>query len=322
MYPASGLKRSLHGIVYQLQLIMLFLHRGFKYNKDFKLAIEMDMAEKFDDVVFRYNGSTQGKWRFLQAKHKQDKIKNKINVNALINTIDGDFSLLKYFFSFYKIRNNEYFAEDELEDFTICTNTDFDFRPKNNRDPDQNQKWENYFSDAKELKHDKILHFEGEQGKERRFKKDTIQFVADEIKSSLNNYFKVVKDDKKLIDTSELDETEKSNITEKKEALAENIEPQENIQLSDMEIFLSNFDAGIDTNLISYIQEFLEKFRFVTDYPDVDKLNSLIGEEVRAKFKLLNVDLATDSFQKKCLIGLRQKKESFIHKKMLKKSSA
>lgn len=54
-YRASGLKRTLHGTIYQLKVLMLFAYRAyhFKY-EDFKLATEMNRAEKFDDVVLEY----------------------------------------------------------------------------------------------------------------------------------------------------------------------------------------------------------------------------------------------------------------------------
>lgn len=53
-YPASGLKNTLHGNVYQLKLLMLFLKTALNKGYSFKLATEMNDAEKFDDVVLRY----------------------------------------------------------------------------------------------------------------------------------------------------------------------------------------------------------------------------------------------------------------------------
>ncbi|PWU14886.1 MAG: hypothetical protein C5B45_03805, partial [Chlamydiae bacterium] len=47
-YPASGLKHSLHGNIYQLKLLMLFMHRGMKERYNFRLSTEWDAAEKFD----------------------------------------------------------------------------------------------------------------------------------------------------------------------------------------------------------------------------------------------------------------------------------
>lgn len=67
---ASGLKLSLHGVIYQVKLLMLVVKRadGLKY--DFRLASEMDAAEKLDDIVLKYKRMTYSStwnWRFIQA---------------------------------------------------------------------------------------------------------------------------------------------------------------------------------------------------------------------------------------------------------------
>jgi hypothetical protein len=90
----------------------------------------MSAAEKFVDVVLQYvkAGSDVKCCRFLQAKHFQTESKsNKITANDLLQKEDGKFSLQKYFLSFQKIKRNPNFHSGELQDFIICTNTDFDF---------------------------------------------------------------------------------------------------------------------------------------------------------------------------------------------------
>lgn len=129
-YPASGLKNSLHGVYYQLRLLMLFFKRGLDKGYDFSLATEWDAAEKFDDLVFRYKdsqGDTQ--YRFLQAKHKLDE-DEKITVGKLLTEDkNGEFNLEKYFVSYLKIKKNTGFRLGILQDFIICTNIDFDIDP-------------------------------------------------------------------------------------------------------------------------------------------------------------------------------------------------
>jgi tetratricopeptide (TPR) repeat protein len=126
-YTASGVKSSLHGTVYQLKLLMLFLKRGLDIGHSFLLATEMNDAEKFDDVVFEYiDGQGQRKYRFLQAKHKQDE-SEKIRVNDLLTEKDNEFSLQKYFISYRKIKQNPRFLNRLLKDFVICTNINFEF---------------------------------------------------------------------------------------------------------------------------------------------------------------------------------------------------
>lgn len=125
-YSASGPKHSLHGNIYQLKLLMLFLERGVDQNYDFRLATEWDAAEKFDDLVFKYTDQGKTKYRFLQAKHKQDEAK-KISIGGLLTKDKGgEFNLEKYFISYLKIKDNQAFRNGDLEDFIICTNIDFD----------------------------------------------------------------------------------------------------------------------------------------------------------------------------------------------------
>ena len=124
-YSASGLKNTLHGDIYQLKLLMLFLKRGLDKGYSFRLATEMDDAEKFDDLVFEYENERKDGTicRFLQAKHTQDETK-KISFRDLLADEDKDFSLQKYFMSFRKIKGNPKFKGCEIKDFVICTNTD------------------------------------------------------------------------------------------------------------------------------------------------------------------------------------------------------
>ncbi|GHM58917.1 MAG: hypothetical protein sL5_10210 [Candidatus Mesenet longicola] len=127
IYQASGLKSSLHGNIYQLKLLMLFLKRGMNKGYNFHLATEWDMAEKFDDLVFRYTDNQgQTKYRFLQAKHKQDEDR-RITIGDLLTTNkNGEFNLEKYFISYLKIKNNQSFQDGDIQDLIICTNIGFD----------------------------------------------------------------------------------------------------------------------------------------------------------------------------------------------------
>lgn len=126
-YSASGLKTSLHGTVYQLKLLMLFMKRGLDLGYKFRLATEMDAAEKMDDLVFRYEEGGKQVFRFLQAKHKQNEDK-KISVNDFLTETEGEFSLQKYFTTFRSIKNNPMFngVNEEIRDLILCTNIDYD----------------------------------------------------------------------------------------------------------------------------------------------------------------------------------------------------
>jgi hypothetical protein len=125
----SELKRALHGSVYQLKVLMLFLKRGLTNGYSFKLATEFAPAGKFDDVFFQYlpknaKGS-EFVYRYLQAKHKLED-SSKIKLNDLLKEKDDDFSLQKYFVSHRKIKKNLK-AGESIKDFIICTNINFDF---------------------------------------------------------------------------------------------------------------------------------------------------------------------------------------------------
>jgi len=150
-YSASGLKNTLHGNIYQLKLLMLFLKRGLDKGYFFRLATEMDDAEKFDDLVFEYeNERKDGKiCRFLQAKHKQDESK-KISDSDLL-TEKGDFSLQKYFTSYRKIKGNPKFKGCEIKDFIICTNIDLEKDLSESFEPVEGE--------------DNILKYNGEESK-------------------------------------------------------------------------------------------------------------------------------------------------------------
>ncbi|WP_265017698.1 tetratricopeptide repeat protein [Wolbachia endosymbiont (group A) of Andrena dorsata] len=117
----------MHGNIYQLKVLMLFLHRGVLYQHSFRLGTEIEEARKFDDLVFEYIQGSKKAYRFLQAKHTQDEDNKKIGVgNLLTKDKSGEFGLAKYFISYLKIKNNQDFADGNLKDFIICTNIDFD----------------------------------------------------------------------------------------------------------------------------------------------------------------------------------------------------
>ena len=132
---SSGLRNSLHGNVFQLKLWMLFLIRGIGMSYRFELATEMPgNGGKFDDLVFRYRqiivpekGTTQEgyRYRFLQAKHKQDE-SLKITASQLLKGDEGDFSLSKYFRSFCCDVNRRRYKPTDVQDCILCTNIGID----------------------------------------------------------------------------------------------------------------------------------------------------------------------------------------------------
>jgi hypothetical protein len=128
---SCGLKNTLHGTVFQLKLLMLFLIRGIGAGFQFRLGTEMPgIGGKFDDLIFKFNKSdqTSESYRFLQAKHKQNEDKEKITATDLLNDNNGEFSLPKYFRSYYRevIKQAEGILPETIQDCIICTNIGFD----------------------------------------------------------------------------------------------------------------------------------------------------------------------------------------------------
>lgn len=123
-HKTSALKNTFHGNIYQAKLLMLFLHHGFTEDYEFCIATEMDAAEKFDDLVFRYRDPQTGQYIYfyLQAKHKQDDNEVISFSDFFTKNLKGEFSLIKYFISYLRIKNNPLFKDGQLGDFCICTN--------------------------------------------------------------------------------------------------------------------------------------------------------------------------------------------------------
>ena len=129
-----GLKNNLHGNAFQLKLLMLFLIRGIRVSYQFQLGTEIPgMGGKFDDLIFKYekadgtNAKTE-RYRFLQAKHKQNEETEKITAADLLKDNDGEFSLPKYFRSYIRdiIQGPKRCLEENVHDCIICTNIGFD----------------------------------------------------------------------------------------------------------------------------------------------------------------------------------------------------
>ncbi|XP_065223552.1 uncharacterized protein LOC135847779 [Planococcus citri] len=170
-YKTARLKNLLHGIDYQLKLLIYFIQRGLK-QYTFALATEMADAANFDDLVFRYRKNGEWVYRFLQAKHIRDINKKKITDTDLLCDVQGNnnFGLKKYFESFRKIKTHETFKNGKFEDFIICTNIGVE-----NND---------YFKSVEEI--DEILNFKKTNAKLLKF--DFTKFPEKEkLKSILVN---------------------------------------------------------------------------------------------------------------------------------------
>lgn len=108
----------IHGFIYQLKLLMLFLHRGIKHEYDFVLRTEMKAAGSFDDLIFKYNTKDNEKvFRLLQAKHSLDESKKITAADLLAGPKqDQNYSLIKYYYSYMKSREESLFQGGYFKD--------------------------------------------------------------------------------------------------------------------------------------------------------------------------------------------------------------
>ncbi|WP_353273619.1 tetratricopeptide repeat protein [Wolbachia endosymbiont (group A) of Agelastica alni] len=128
---------GIEGQLCEINLSILLLLKGVTDERigGFHLASNMEKADKFDDIVFKYEYREgiieKSKIIFLQAKHKTDQ--KGVNINSLLSDSEsGDFSLKKYFISYHKIKQQ--FSETkgpvfgskfEDSEFIIYTNALF-----------------------------------------------------------------------------------------------------------------------------------------------------------------------------------------------------
>ncbi|CAD0202471.1 unnamed protein product [Chrysodeixis includens] len=106
---------GLSGHLYETKLLTLILLRAELNNEleEFYLGTNIEGLGAFDDIVFQYKRKGQpSKTIFLQAKHKDDPINNKIKVDDMFKK-GGDFCFQKYFDSYLEI--NEKF-ESKIND--------------------------------------------------------------------------------------------------------------------------------------------------------------------------------------------------------------
>jgi hypothetical protein len=116
-----------HGLRFESKLLTLFCVRALVAGYKFELSKEKEEGGSLEDLIFRYEvaddtpADKHWRYRFLQAKHKEND-KEKIAADHLIdNNLRGDFNLLKYFHSFLNITARG----EDIQDCIICTNIGF-----------------------------------------------------------------------------------------------------------------------------------------------------------------------------------------------------
>ncbi|KAJ4432070.1 hypothetical protein ANN_20684 [Periplaneta americana] len=108
---ASGVA-NMTGELYEVKMVALLFVRALNQSLDFHIASSMNAAGAFDDVVLRVGKKTV----LIQLKHRENTCK-QIEQKDLVKK-KGNFSLLKYYESYCKVRNN--WTEDK--DLQLCGN--------------------------------------------------------------------------------------------------------------------------------------------------------------------------------------------------------
>ncbi|XP_014467385.1 PREDICTED: uncharacterized protein LOC106740649 isoform X2 [Dinoponera quadriceps] len=120
------LVNPIHGDIYRLKILMLFLYRGVSHEYSFRLGTKIKEAKKFDNLVFEYIKGDEKIYRFLQTKHKLDESK-KITASNLLSESDDDYNLINYFFSYQDSKNEELFKDGSIKDVIVYTNINLNF---------------------------------------------------------------------------------------------------------------------------------------------------------------------------------------------------
>ncbi|KFB47478.1 AGAP012173-PA-like protein [Anopheles sinensis] len=124
----GGLKNSLHGVAYQLKLLlMVVLQAGRMMQEDANFTCTISTEDpdegKFDDIVFRYRFQGTPRILSIQAKHKSSP-EQKLSWQDLANSSpNAPFAIAKYFTSFLEQRKRDEEAEQKL---VLCTNAVLD----------------------------------------------------------------------------------------------------------------------------------------------------------------------------------------------------
>lgn len=116
----SGTPRTLHGISYEIKLLMFYTSRFHDKKSHFEISSGWDKVKIFNSVVINYMSSDQEKIVFILAKHKKEptKIDNYKWFSA------GAFE--EFFLSYLEVMKNEVFQDIPPSNklFIFSTNID------------------------------------------------------------------------------------------------------------------------------------------------------------------------------------------------------
>lgn len=329
-YKASGFKAPLPGIIYQLKLLMLFLYSGIKNKYEFSLATEMNAAEKFDDLVFKYRnlGDTTYKYRYIQAKHTTKK-NQEISSEKLFEEEEGNFSLYKYFFSYQKIKTHPNFKNAHIGELCICTNMGLTpdlllstFVELKETD-DILQISQTYHTNGVKYKFKNEYFTKHTDEKQKFYNKLKTCPDKSELANALYELFKIVpgetllkKDQPKVPKSNPLYKKwgmwlENNNIIDKvKKTLTDDFKKGKNLS-DEAEEFKKLYDQKGAAKPIPIkdadIDEFLKLLVFAVEQPDEIALGKIITTELGSKFSNTDEEMIYGLFQNTILDWMKEK---------------
>jgi hypothetical protein len=327
-YDKDGLTRAMHGNIYQLKLLMLFLHQGYKKKYQFFLATEMKAAEKFDDLAFIYRKPGEGEKtiRYIQAKHKQDDNAVISDTDLLSRDNKGEFALAKYFISYQRIRKKHNTQYAQLGEFCIFTNIGFDVDAT--RDGKRALKLLQAFESVKET--DPILDTNTSAAKKYKFKKefpgkkhlyDTIKQHGDEMGQLAEALADCMKEPERKVDkrktyfnNAELYAflTQHNIIDDSTRRVTEDFQTAHNLS-PEAEDFKALYDqAATGKSTINNIQDkdidrFLKHLVFAVNQPNEVKLGEIIAAKLGEAFNLIDSDFIYSDLLRATLDWMKQK---------------
>nr|CAH0105443.1 unnamed protein product [Daphnia galeata] len=313
-----------------LKLLMLFLIRGIASGYQFKLGTEMPkVGGKFDDLIFKYeiekadgtNAKTE-RYRFLQAKHKQNEETGKITATDLRNN-SGDYSLSKYFRSYCREIKKHCKAEN-VRDCIICTNIGFgdeEAITKLGKDGFQLIPYNDPRNDP-----DNILVFDPIRNKESgitiktpvRYKLENTDKLRQEMKKWSEKYHLVLVNEwgvierqkknkefsgklsKKFIDGTNLNGNSKKSFKISASFVTKNQSPDKTKESLDC--------ATRDED----IRHFLDNLVFAVHTPNEVELDDVMKSEVGNHYGLHEIDFQSDFILRKMLNWFKKKESTFM----------
>ncbi|QOD38166.1 NB-ARC domain-containing protein [Candidatus Wolbachia massiliensis] len=290
----------MHGNIYQLKVLMLFLHRGVLYQHSFRLGTEIEEARKFDDLVFECTQGSKKVYRFLQAKHTQDEDNRKIGVGDLLTqNKNGEFGLAKYFVSYLKIKNNQDFVDGNLEDFIICTNIDFDLDHSTEQNTVRKLKVKTSGPNegieilVEVIDTSDVFFKDG--GTRYKF-----SYTHDDMISVMQPVFKSAVEEAIGELEKEIERLQSKSDQDSKRKLERNQKWQ------------NEFKQIIKNGLEDNIKEFFDKLVFAVNQPNEMKLAGIIKSELGEQFNDIDRKNVYARFQEEMLDWLKEKGERFL----------